>query len=357
MEIKHVSGLISELPADLSPSKFTWILKCPLRGLYNNHKNKAYQPAINNFSSSLGNVVHGVLKEFNEGKIKSDVDFNRTWEKYEINQGNFELSQEVNNYGRFKYLTRKQVFKRYSSRLPANESSILSMIVEKSIHSIKLGIKGQPDLLAFINQTPYELKDYKTGEVFTETPENEYIVDEESFERLKDDYKNQLYIYGLLVKEKYGSYPRYLTIVTREGLEVSAKCEVTKIEALLAKILDLRQRFKIDDEAMLANPAMENCQYCIYKPSCTFKLLDNMAIFTDLEGTISDVTITKYGNFKLIMQSGSCFFYKIPFHDKEGDLKKLVGKPVFISNVKAETNVEHYYTPTKYTTIYVKGYL
>jgi hypothetical protein len=355
MDINYVFDLISELPTELSPSKLTWILKCPLRGLYNNKKNKDYQPINNNFSSSLGNVVHGVLKEFNEGKIKSDKDFNQIWEKYEVMQGSFQLSQEVNNYGRFKFLTRQQVFKLYISAVPENKSSIYSMVVEKSIYSNKLGIKGQPDLLTFLDKTPFELKDYKTGEVFTEIPKNEYIIDEESFERIKDDYKNQLYIYGFLVKEEYGSYPRYLTIVTREGQEISAKCEIAKIEALLAEILDLRQRFKIDDEVNLANPSIENCQYCIYKPSCPFKLIGDKALFMDLEGIVTDVSIPKYGNFKLIMQSGSCFFCKVPFYDEKDELKKLIGREVFISNVRAETNIEHYYTPTKYSNIYVKG--
>lgn len=353
MQLITISPLVKHIPLMFSPSKVNFILKCPLRGLYDNTSNQHYRQPETNGYALLGNVIHKVFKEVNQVEAGIPVKFDALWSKYEQLEAGGELKDTIPNYGKMKYLTRRQVEKSFPAEYRRKTAGYYND-PEKTITDEVLGLKGQPDLLLFRDFKPYEIKDYKTGNVFENPPEDVLENEEDhEFEHLKEDYKNQLYLYAHLVFKKFGNYPKYLTIVPPGGEEIRSICDLTSVEALIDEVLKCRSQLNTEDLASLARPSASNCIYCPFKPGCPWHVELNDYV-KDLKGIVAQSSIHAYGNFSLLLEDGRIFLFKTVW---QGDAKKicdLKGEEVFISHVREENTARKLYTPTKATKLYIK---
>ncbi|MEN0053056.1 MAG: PD-(D/E)XK nuclease family protein [Mucilaginibacter sp.] len=355
MEIVTVSPLEERPLGLLSPSRLNTILKCPLSGLYNHDGNSAYFPVGNSHFASLGNVIHDVFKSANRGNINSDESFSQIWYSAEEKQIKGGLKNIVPNYGKIKYSIRKQLVKPRINGLKSYAKGYYG-IPEKMIEDKEHGVKGQPDLVAFRYNVPYEIKDYKTGEVFDPvTLEPDREEQNRSFEEIKEGFKNQLHLYAFLVNRKYGSYPQFLTIVTAAGEEIRTGCEQGKVDFLMNMIKSCKDRIQNEIAADLANPSLSNCRFCPFKPGCKWRYSSDSDAFVDIEGVVSNVQFPPYGNFTIHLQNGEHLFHKLPFEGGPEKLKEIIQKKVFVSNVRYEVLEKKLYTTSKYTKIYVKN--
>lgn len=355
MEIVTVYPLVESPQELLSPSRLNTILKCPLSGLYNHEGNRAYFPVGVNHFSLLGNVIHDVFKSANQGNIDSDESFSRIWHSSEEKQLPGGLKNIVPNYGKIKYSIRKQLIKRRRGGSRNSEDGYYG-IPEKMIEDKEHGVKGQPDLVSFRAHNPYEIKDYKTGEVFEPLmlePGGE--AEDRNFDEIKEGFKNQLHLYAFLVNRKYGSYPQLLTIVTTNGEEITANCEPENIDLLMDMIRSCRIRMQTGAAADLATPSLSNCRFCPFKPGCKWRYNNDNDTFGDIEGFVSNVQFPSYGNFTLHLQNGQQLFHKLPFEGNREQLREIIEKEVFVSNVRCEIPGKDLYTTSKYTKIYVKN--
>lgn len=355
MQLINIRPLVKQVPLIFSPSKVNFILKCPLRGLYENISNQDYRESGTNRYALLGNLIHKVFKAVNQVEAGIPVEFDALWNKYELLEAGGALKETIPNYGKLKYLTRGQVEKSFPTEYRRKTAGYYND-PEKTITDEVLGLKGQPDLLLFRNFRPYEIKDYKTGSVFETPPEDVLVHEEEQeFEHLKEDYKNQLYLYAHLVFKKFGSYPKYLTIVPPGGEEIRSICDPASVEALIDEVSNCMSRLNTEDLASLACPSKSNCIYCPFKPGCPWHVELNDYV-KDLKGKVAESTIHAYGNFSLILEDGRIFLFKMVW---TGDAKKicnLKGEEVFISHVREENTSKKLYTPTKATKLYIKKF-
>lgn len=351
MKIIELKQLKAQIPEQFSPSGANWILKCPLRGLFKNADNNTYD-LPNNYAASVGNVIHKVLDASNHNMVSHENEFNLLWNRAENEELDGGLKFLVRNYARYKYAAKKLAFRQNRGHSSAKKQTTWQLLSERRIKSSGGFISGRPDLLILKNGMPYEIKDYKTGQVFREDiPEIKAGDDDNYYDFIKDQYRNQLLLYAFLVQGKYGSLPLKLTIVTTDGTEISGPCIPEDVMALTGEIRKMHGDLISLSDAELARPSVENCRYCNYKPGCRFSMLGEPDPYGDLTGTADEIKFHAFGNFTITLTSGKKIFMPQPYPDA-GSILRLQGLNLFINNVRRSVNNPDVYFLTKFSLVY-----
>lgn len=347
MEIIYINPLIEYIPTKFHPSNLS--MDCQLQGLYNHSGNITYVKANTNDASCMGNIIHDIHEFESKGKINNDIEFDDIWNQSEAKQVEISLRHAILNYGKIQYLTKKQILK--EKRYPIekkNEKSFKK--AETILHDEITGIIGRIDLIIFKNNVPYEIKEFKTGRVFVSSTVNVSI----DFNEILLKHRNQLYFYAFLIFKKYGIYPSILTISYGHGNEVSTRCDKAVVEKLIDQFSKYKRNLLTLTAEKLATPTIDNCQYCSFKPGCNWSINYAKGKSEDLIEIVKDIKHYKYGNFSLELQNGKVFFYGAPFIGERTILEGLVGKAVFISNVRPKGSNKTLYTSTRHSKIYCK---
>ncbi|WCT13794.1 PD-(D/E)XK nuclease family protein [Mucilaginibacter jinjuensis] len=351
MRIITVSPLTKQVPERFSPSGANWILKCHLRGLFKNTNNKGYD-LKNNYAAALGNVIHKILDINSSNRINTEEEFNIIWQLTEQEEQNGGLKYLVKNYARYKYAGKRLILKEPDGVFHERSNFLWQFLSERWLASSDGFLRGRPDTLVLKNGLPYEIKDYKTGQVFREDiPEMSADSGADFYDFIKDEYRNQLLLYAYLVRENYGFFPTKLTVVTPDGTEISGPCIPDEVTGLVSRIRVMQQNLTKLREGELASPSALNCRYCNYKPDCPFRIITEPGPYGDIAGTAVDINAHTFGNFTITLNSGQKIFMPQPCADMDSVLK-LKGKPLFINNVKQSASHPDGYSFTKFSIIY-----
>lgn len=357
MLIRELHPLVQQKLGKITPSNLNWILKCPLRAVFANNANRVYLNTSASSYSMIGNVIHKMNEDFIMGEINSEEDFELKWAEYEQQEKVGGLRAEVKNYGIFKATTRTNILelvhKRRNDRSNFNKYKFLP---EEPLKDISNHIEGKLDLLILYDGRPFEIRDYKTGNIYDLDAAKTLNEDGASCDdNIKEDYKKQLFLYAWLVKDKYGQLPQKLTIVTNEGAYHPIEFEEADVLGLMSEIEKLKRLLDKNDMHLLPNPSEENCKYCNFRFDCRFRVSPLPEPIGDLSGQITSVIIFPYGNLSLTLDGK----YKVVFPNKVESpevLSSLKGASITISFVRRHffgkeipNGLSEIYVPTKRT--------
>lgn len=327
------------------------MLKCPLCALYDNAANHAYWPMASGSSSLIGNLIHHVYESL-VSVVDRQESFDQIWDSYESTHCP-DLSNQVNNYGKLKYMARLVVSRSFGTAQGERRNN-WGIETEQMIYDRGSRLKGKPDLVILRNNRPYVIKDYKTGQITDTLLTDDDTVVSLTFRDLKAEYKNQLYLYAALVYSKYGYYPRYLAIVPADGAEITGVFDEATLLKMMSEIAACRQSLSTLNSAGLSNPSAENCRFCVFKPGCPYHFKDSLAPVTDIEGTVEVVQSHPYGNFSILLTDGTTIFQRQPDTLTDQDVVLLTGAKIYVSSVKRENDSKKLFLTTRNTKLFIK---
>jgi hypothetical protein len=144
-------------------------------------------------------------------------------------------------------------------RSPTDSVKVVGHIREKQLTAMEGKLIGKPDVI-----TSDAIWDYKSGNVYDESPHGAKIV--------KESYVRQLLLYGYLVNENYGRYPDVGKLLMQgEAVEIQLEADRCTNEAIQAvSLLDsfnekLTSSVDVTD---LATPSPSACRWCNFKTLC-----------------------------------------------------------------------------------------
>ncbi len=131
-------------------------------------------------------------------------------------------------------------------------------IREKKFSAAKGKIVGRPDLVR-----SGEVVDFKSGEIF----------EDEAQEQIKASYIRQLRIYGFLVRETLGWWPRRGLLLPMIGSPVEVDLEPGDCEKEAAEAVHLLEGYNAAiavglDPVQLASPSATTCRWCPLQMHC-----------------------------------------------------------------------------------------
>lgn len=131
---------------------------------------------------------------------------------------------------------------------------------EQTFYAMDGKLKGQPDVVV-----GDELRDYKSGSVFEESPDGSKTV--------KEGYVRQLRLYGHLVKENSGVCPSKGKLLPMQGNPVEIDLVPEECEAEAREAIDLLDSLNSaisgnNSVDRLASASEESCYWCSHKTHC-----------------------------------------------------------------------------------------
>jgi CRISPR/Cas system-associated exonuclease Cas4 (RecB family) len=151
------------------------------------------------------------------------------------------------------------------------------------------------------------LIDYKTGRICEDSAEGEILP----------QYKDQLMLYAALFYEETDQWPARLMITGLDGsrhlVDFEKKDCLALLELSKEVLSELNRRIENETDVLklLANPAQENCQYCLYRPICKSYFLQrkgnkSVGWNSDVWGILEEkkVLLNGLGKISLIPLSG-----------------------------------------------------
>lgn len=341
----------------ISPSQFLSMKNCAYKSLLAEAFNKAPLLPLSP-NAYFGTVLHNMLEQITKGIIKSEEEFNTEFDK----QVEY-LEQDLQNKGFGFFLPIKLKIRDFGLKkiqlkkhLPDNSktpsiSSNAKFYSEKWFESQDKSIVGILDLV-IENGNEVEIIDFKTG-----TIKQDYLDDNgEVYSDVKHEYKDQLKLYAYLYFENKNILPSKLSLVDLAKHKLSVEFSEAECKSLFeeAKRLLLSTNDCINTKLFLANPTVENCKFCLYRPACTFfhdKFEFDLS-FNDIVGTIIDVKKFRNGNVSLSLLNGTnTIVIKNFMDDKYDSLNIYKHKRLRFYNLKREL-IEFVYSITDTTIIY-----
>jgi len=132
------------------------------------------------------------------------------------------------------------------------------ILCEKTFSGADGRIVGRPDIVR-----PHEIVDFKSGEIFADGDQ----------EQIKGSYVRQLRIYGFLVRETLGWWPRRGVLLPMIGSPVEVDLEAGACEKEVADALRLLGEYNAaigcgHGPADLASPSAATCRWCPFQLYC-----------------------------------------------------------------------------------------
>lgn len=340
----------------ISPSQFSRLKKCS----YNSILSKAFSHPLLPYTPTvhLGTIVHKCIRKIFAGEIDTEEVFEKAWNALEKEEENklsdygfsffLPLKENVLGYT-IKKLQVRAIFREQlnkSERENDGEKDIQFMN-EKWLQSKDSKIAGSVDHILKIDDF-VKLTDTKTGEIINESGE------------VKESYEEQLKLYAYLYCEEFDQYPNELVIRDLKHNEIVIPFTEDECDALAKsaknKLESINESLVKDDLENLANPAIEICSKCLFRPACKYhwsiKSDNSIDTFTDVKGILQSLNQYKNGNINVtISNNGSELIVTQLENESMELLQSLEGKEVGIYNV-IRSNSDGIYKSTKWTTIY-----
>jgi CRISPR/Cas system-associated exonuclease Cas4 (RecB family) len=251
------------------------------------------------------------------------------------------------------FAVKKILVKRYLSQSKSTEMKVagIEFKPEKAYKSSDGCVTGKIDLI-LENRDNTEIVDFKTGAISEEVLDDD---GEKCFD-LKEEYKDQLKLYGYIYFECTGRFPTRLSVIdlTRQRYSIDFskdECQrcFDEAKALLKSVND-----SVDTGNFSANPTVENCKYCLYRPACAFyrPSISEQGSYNDLEGILEKVSIYQNGNITASMLVNGFNATITGFATASyNSLHGAVGHNISVFNLR-KTPTDKLYAVTKTTMIY-----
>ena len=347
-EIKHIS-----------PSQFYSMKNCAYKSvLAEAFDKKPLLPLSPN--AYFGTVLHKMLELISKGIVRSEDDFNAEFDmqvkalEAELQQKGFgffvPLKIKLSNFGLKKIQLKKHL--RSVSEQTVNQSNI-KFYSEKWFESQDKLIAGKFDLV-IENNNNIEIIDFKTGAITQDCLDDEGEI----YSEVKNVYKDQLKLYAYLYFENTGKLPIRLSLVDLAKQRFSVEFSEQECKALFEEAKNLLKTANdcIKTKTFSANPSVENCKYCLYRPACSFfsKKLETDFSFNDVVGEIKEVKRFQNGNVSVFLRNGNkVLTIKNFISENFNDLNNNKNKHIRVYNVKREAT-ELFYSAADTTVIYEK---
>ena len=154
-------------------------------------------------------------------------------------------------------------------------------------------------------------------------------------------------------------YPKSLFIVTLSNDFIKVEFQISDCEKIYLEALDFlsttNSYISNNDLTAIANPSIENCKYCSYRPACSIYsnwLTVNFEAVNDLFGRVEKVNQFSNQTLGLQMQTHDkqILINGLPI-GKKIDFESLLGKDVILYNLK-KTNQSLNATANSFTVVY-----
>jgi len=341
----------------ISPSQFYSMKNCAYKSLLAEaFDKKPLLPLSPN--AYFGTVLHKMLELISKGIVKSEDDFNVEFDKQvkaleEDLQSNglgffVPLKIKLKNFGLKKIQLKKHL--RSEAEQPTSSNSI-NFHSEKWFESQDKLIGGKVDLVVEYGNN-VEIIDFKTGAITQDCLDDEGEI----YSDVKNEYKEQLKLYAYLYFENTNKFPTDLSLVDLAKQKFSIEFSEEECRAVFneAKTLLKSTNDCINTNVFSANPKVENCKYCLYRPACSFfqKKLETDFSFNDVLGEIIDVKKFQNGNVSVFLQCGNKNLTIKNFTSEQfEELNDSKNKQIIIYNVRKEAT-EFVYSVADTTMIY-----
>ncbi len=341
----------------ISPSRYTAINRCPYKVvLANSHSAPLlpYPPA-----NHLGNVIHECIRLITCREIATVKDFEENWSRLQVQEEETlkdngfgfytPLNENVPGYTIKKLQVKSLLYSKNMEKPQGNFKSVSHshILTEKWLEAQDSLIGGYADII--FNRNNYiKLSDFKSGKIIIEEGQ------------IKEEYEDQLKLYAYLYKEVYGKYPDELSVIDLEKNEYSVAFTPKECEAIAEKsreaLSQINNLIEQDKLELLAKPDMDNCKFCLYRPSCRYfwdlPLASSDSQFCDLKGNLAAVKQFQNGNLNATLQRDdevNTIFHLnsryLPF------LTNSIGKKIAFYNLR-KSEINGKYEALKTTKIY-----
>lgn len=253
----------------IQPSQVFYWEKCPLKAVFSAEFND--KPLFPKHpDSELGSLIHLFIQKRKEWAINSEESFEKKWstEIEKIDSANlasklqkiyYPIKWHSKYYSVKKILLKKSLLKETKQQ----KSGVTVNILREQWKDDSKDIGGKIDYMVLNEKDEViEIGDTKTGRIF------EFIGKKKV---IKESYKKQILLYAYIIKSKQNFYPKcFINDISGNKNELVIDENVIKEEVEKAVALKKRINKCIEnsDYSSLANPILENCLICDYRPIC-----------------------------------------------------------------------------------------
>jgi CRISPR/Cas system-associated exonuclease Cas4 (RecB family) len=341
----------------ISPSQFYSMKNCAYKALLAEALDKKPLLPLSP-NAYFGTVLHKMLELIAKGIVKSEDTFNAEFDNQvkaleeELKKEGFgffvPLKVKLKNFGLKKIQLKKHLRNESQKRASLGNIKFLS---EKWFESQDKLIGGKIDLV-IENENEIEILDFKTGAITQDCLDD----DGEIYSEVKNEYKEQLKLYAQLYFENTNKFPTELSLVDLTNQKFSVVFSKQECKLLFDEAKNLLKVTNdcIKTKLFSANPKLENCKYCLYRPACSFfhEKLETDFSFNDVIGAVTNVKKFQNGNVSVFLQNGNKNLIIKNFSAEEFDkLNNHKNKQIKIYNVK-KVATEFVYCVTDTTIIY-----
>jgi RecB family exonuclease len=355
--VGKIPELVFKKIDSISPSQFNSMKNCPYKSLLAAAFNKKPLLPVS-ANAYFGTVLHKIMELICKGTISNEQDFNtrfdqeiekmETWLSDTGYQSLVPLQKNVRDFAVKKILVKKYVS---DSRSAAVKAIGIEFKPENAYKSIDGSVVGKIDLVIEAG-VETEIIDFKTGAISQDVLDD----DGEKFFELKEEYKDQLKLYGHIYFESTGRFPTKLSLVDLARQKYSIDFSKNDCQRSFddAKTLLKSINDSVDTGKFSANPTVENCKYCLYRPACSFyrHSINECNPSNDIEGILEKVSTYRNGNITVSLQGNGFNVTITGFAPLSYDnLLGVVGHTVSVFNLR-KTPTDALYSVTKTTMIY-----
>ncbi len=347
----------------ISASQYHSAISCPYKLVLAN--SFGYQSLLPlNANAHFGSIIHKMIELISKGVINDEQTFSENWTDL-INKKEEELKEKglagitplkyfVADFALKKNQIKNILKKRQEKAARSTKTSSSKYYPEKRLENSDKSITGIADLI-IENDLGTTILDFKTGKIYSDAIDESGITEQV----VKKEYEVQLKLYAHLYFLMNGKYPKALFIVTLSndfiGVEFkNSDCEIIYSEA--SNFLTNTNSFITNNDMnAIANPSIENCKYCSYRPACSYYsswLTTNFEAVNDLFGIIEKVNTFNNDTLGLQLQTDNkqILINGLQISDKEG-FESLIGKNVTLYNLK-KTRQSLNATANNFTVVY-----
>lgn len=321
----NISQLTLKELNQISPSKYTVLRNCPLKiVLMKSYPDKLLLTSPNAY---YGIVIHEMLDRITKGKIIKE-NFQESFDNLILRQETKMIADGYKKEGaslvkRCRNFALKKIA--LSDKLDAKESRkrlnnwdsstlrsrfINENVSEKDVENSQQTIRGKIDLIE-IKNNEITIVDFKTGNIYKD----------DSKKLIKEEYKEQLVLYGYLYYLTTGNYPNNLAIEDLWGKRRTIKFDIKEAKAIYETALDNLKNINksIQKKNNIANPSIENCKYCTSKPRCVKFLSDESLHVNTILEVLDKIVLLKNGSTLLFFQNNKTL--QIPKSENDEDYR------------------------------------
>ncbi|HDX9659957.1 TPA: PD-(D/E)XK nuclease family protein [Bacillus toyonensis] len=285
--------------------------RCPLREVLIQSNVGILLPSSPN--THFGTIAHQLLAKAGRGRIPSIDMIESEWETLVASLEKRLIDSKLERHlvpienVLQRYEVRKKVlFKTAAKLMPRGDysPSSISVSAERWVETSDKILGGYIDRVTFINGK-YEIIDFKTGTILVPGTTD-----------VKEEYKYQMMLYAVIMFENLGTWPISLKLkkLDQDFYEIPFKtqdCLELKEQAsqLFKGVNDIiKQANGIEElQYVLANPTVENCLYCGFRPVCNPYWKKKGAFvknekFSDIRGKLVSLQLLGNGTYLIKIQ-------------------------------------------------------